>query len=176
MSPLRVFAAIAALPCAAAIAADTPPAQEPPQALAAAKELFQLQLPRERWNQVITAMLTAQSKAMRMAKPDAPVQSESEMLREFDELLPYDEMVSIGARVMARRFEASEIQQISAFYRSPVGQKALASMPLVMNDAMNELLPLIEKRLDSLKNGHGKGPAAPPPPARSGSGTPTRAP
>lgn len=47
-----------------------------------------------------------------------------------------DELVAEIIPLYARHFTAAEIGQIAAFYKTPVGQKMLATMPAVMNESM----------------------------------------
>jgi len=46
------------------------------------------------------------------------------------------ELVDLIAVVYARNFTAAELQQVSAFYRSPVGQKFLEKMPTITQESM----------------------------------------
>jgi uncharacterized protein len=47
-----------------------------------------------------------------------------------------DELVDTTARMYAARFTEQELKQLLAFYQSPVGQKALAEEPKVLDEAM----------------------------------------
>jgi len=71
-----------------------------------------------------------------------------------------DQLREMTVAVYARHFSASEVRQIADIYRTPIGQRMLAEMPLLMQDSMNvglvwaqNLTPKIQanirKRLDA---------------------------
>jgi hypothetical protein len=81
---------------------------------------------------------------MQQLKP-AIVQGRPEVERDYDALVPqliegasartaaFEEGV---ATVYARNFSADELRQVTAFYRSPVGQTFLSKLPLIMQQSM----------------------------------------
>ena len=113
-------------------------AQSPsPDAIAAAQELM-------------TAMkATDQIKAilplvMQSLKP-AIVQGRPEVERDFDDIsrrlleafnARVNEMIVLGAAIYARNFSVDELRELTAFYRSPLGQKVQQKLPTVMQESM----------------------------------------
>src|SRR5256885_16131531 len=85
--------------------AATPPAESSP-ALAAAKELFALQLPRERWDQIKSLILRQLAQSTRADHPDGG-DPEAVLRRVFDEMLSYEEILDIGAGALSRHLAAS---------------------------------------------------------------------
>jgi len=47
-----------------------------------------------------------------------------------------EEMVSQAANIYARKFSIAEMQQITRFYKSPVGRKLVAQLPQIMQESM----------------------------------------
>jgi hypothetical protein len=132
--PTAFVAWIAALMLVAAPAAAQAPV---PEARAAAKELVE------------TMRATDQLKAMmpmimQQLKPMI-VQGRPEVERDFDLLLPVvtdamtgrmSELVEAVALVYAAHFSADELRQITAFYRTAVGEKFLQKLPLITQQSM----------------------------------------
>ena len=114
-------------------------AQSPsPDAIAAAQELM-------------TAMkATDQIKAilplvMQSLKP-AIVQGRPEVERDFDDIsrrlleafnARVNEVIALGATIYARNFTVDELRELTAFYRSPLGQKVQQKLPTVMQESMS---------------------------------------
>ena len=108
-----------------------------PEALAAAKEL------------VIAARSGDQLKTllpmiMQQLKP-VIVQGRAEVERDYNKIMPVilevflqqsGRMIDEIAVIYARNFTADEMRQVTAFYRTPVGQKFLEKLPLVMQESM----------------------------------------
>lgn len=65
----------------------------------------------------------------------APELAES-LKRIYDDPALTEEMIEEMVPLYARRFSVAEIEQIAAFYRSPVGAKMLASMPQIVSESM----------------------------------------
>jgi hypothetical protein len=81
---------------------------------------------------------------MQQLKP-AIVQGRPEVERDFDVILPQiigamqarsDAFVDAIAVIYAHNFSADELQQLTAFYRGPIGQKFLEKMPLIARESM----------------------------------------
>jgi len=47
-----------------------------------------------------------------------------------------EEMVSQAALIYARKFSIAEMQEITRFYKSPVGRKLVAQLPQIMQESM----------------------------------------
>ena len=48
------------------------------------------------------------------------------------------ELVDMTARIYASHFTEAELKELLAFYQSPIGRKALAEEPTVLNEAMTQ--------------------------------------
>lgn len=114
------------------------PAQTPsPEALAAAKELIIASKATEQIK-TLTPMLMQQMKPM-------IVQGRPQVERSYDEIMPVimeamnaklDTFMDATAIVYANQFTAAEMREIAAFYRTPIGQKLLQKLPIVMQQTM----------------------------------------
>lgn len=81
--------------------------------------------------------LSAEQKKAAIAEATRKAPQVAERIRKvFDDPALADEMIEEMVPLYARRFSVAEIEQIAAFYRSPVGAKMLASMPQIMNESM----------------------------------------
>jgi len=126
--------ALALLSGRPAVAQSQPPA---PDTLAAAREL------------VTTARAADHLKTLlpiivQQLKP-AIVQGRENVGRDYDALVPQlieamrarSEAFAEGiALIYARTFTAVELRQVTAFYRSPIGQKVLEKMPMIAQESM----------------------------------------
>ena len=131
--PLLAVCLTLGLSAAGPAIAQTPP----PDAMAAAREL------------VVTMRTADQFKALmpiivRNLKP-AIVQNRPEVERDYDAIMPLM-LEAMNARVTglideitalyARSFTVAELNDITAFYRSPTGQKFLEKLPAITQDSM----------------------------------------
>jgi hypothetical protein len=114
-------------------AAQTPS----PDALAAARELVAAM-------RTVDQLKTLLPIIMRQLKP-AIVQGRPDIERDYDAIMPHlleqmaarsGELVEPTAAIYARHFTADEIRQVTAFYRTPVGQKFLDKLPAVTQESM----------------------------------------
>jgi hypothetical protein len=81
---------------------------------------------------------------LRVAKvDDATV---AELRKEFDriELAFLAEAMKEAPPVYARHFSVSELKELTAFYRTPIGAKALHEMPQVTGEFMTVLVPRLQ--------------------------------
>lgn len=113
-------------------------AQAPsPDAMAAAKELVETMRATDQLKSLLPMLLQQLKPTIVQGRPDVE--------RDFDTIMPLliqgmearmQELVSSIGAVYASHFTADELRQLSAFYRGPVGQKFLESMPVIMRDSM----------------------------------------
>jgi hypothetical protein len=167
-APAALAQAPAAAPAAAAAPAD-------PAARAAAKEMLdamnyrsivqvmfaqmQQSMP-DMMTQSATAAINANTKLDAKQKKQALAKMESELPKAaammagiFSDPTLIDELLSETADLYGRHYTVDELKQIGAFYKTPVGAKMLATMPQVMNEAMQlgqrvvmpRIGPMIEK-------------------------------
>ncbi len=83
-----------------------------------------------------------------------PPDFEATMKKAMDDLvknMPVDEIVQTSIPVYQKHFTKSEIEAMTAFYSSPVGQKVLEELPVVMQEVMKAAMPILSKYLSEWK-------------------------
>jgi hypothetical protein len=113
-------------------------AQAPsPEALSAAKELLETM----HYKEQVSAILPGIIKAM---KPSI-VQGRAEVDRQYDALTPMmldgfqarlSELSEAAALVYSRNFSSEDMQAMTAFYKTPAGQRLLQKLPTVTQEVM----------------------------------------
>jgi hypothetical protein len=107
--------------------------------VAKARELLELSGTLKITLEAITLTLPTQLEAAKAARPDIP----DEFWDEFSAVFVEELQASSGAfatefaEAYATRFSVEEMDEIIAFYRSDVGQKALSEMPNLMRQGMD---------------------------------------
>ena len=84
----------------------------------------------------------------------------------FSKVHSNPEMRQKTAELYSKHFTEDEIKEMTEFYRTPLGQKTLAAMPAIMNDAMklgmdavqNEM-PAFQQKVADIVKKHQKGAA-----------------
>jgi hypothetical protein len=108
-----------------------------PEAAAAARELVEAARTTEQFKTLLPLML-------QQMKP-VVVQDRPEVERDYDKIVPLlmelanrqvGEFAEEVAALYARNFTTEEIRQVTAFYRSPTGQKFLDKTPVVAQESM----------------------------------------
>jgi uncharacterized protein len=126
---LAVVAALSGGPIAAQQAND--------DSMLAARELITVMRATDQIKQLLPSI-------MQMLKP-VIIQGRPDVEHDVDLVMPVliegmsarvSEMVDEMAALYARNFTADEMREITAFYRSPVGQRFLTKMPAVMQESM----------------------------------------
>lgn len=117
--------------------APAPAQSPPPDAEVAARELIATMKADDQFK----AMLPMIMKAM---KP-AIVQNRPDVERDYDALAPklldgmgsrIGELMDALAAVYSSNFSADELRAVTAFYRTPAGQKFLLKMPIIAQQSM----------------------------------------
>lgn len=109
----------------------------PPDAAAAAKELIEASRAADQFKTILPLI-------SQQLKP-AIVQGRPEVERDYDRIMPL--MTEIASRqvarmsddmaaIYARNFSIEEMRQITAFYRSPIGQKFLERFPAIAQQSV----------------------------------------
>jgi hypothetical protein len=87
--------------------------------------------PRENWQRFMTQ---ASAEVTRQIAETGKGQIElapgfADRLREqYEELVPYEEMVSYQARLLGSRYSKAELRQLLVFYKTPLGRKSVPFM------------------------------------------------
>jgi hypothetical protein len=132
---MRMRATIVAAWLAIAPALAQTPAPTPtvsPEARAAAKELIEVMQATDQFKKVLPVI-------MQQLKP-LIVQGRPEIARDFDLSMPavidamtakFGDLADSIGMIYALHFTADEMRQMTAFYRTPVGQKFVEKMPAI---------------------------------------------
>jgi len=126
-----------------ASADDTPS----PEAVAAAKELFAVLSPdmtAQLAGRITNAFWPTVVERARADKiDDATV---AELRKEFDRIQQafLSDAMKEAPAIYARHFTVGELHELSAFYRTPTGAKALREIPLVMGEFSTLLVPRLQ--------------------------------
>jgi hypothetical protein len=146
-------------------AAQTPPPAAPsPEALAAAKELMAIMSP-DMMRQMMQGMVGQMWPQLeRSFGPKIDAATSAELRAEFESTLQQwvtDTMQDMPP-IYARYFTVAELRELAAFYKTPVGAKALSQMPRVMADFTAIMLPRmasfqvqLQARLQAVLQKHG---------------------
>lgn len=68
----------------------------------------------------------------------------------FSDTTMHDEIMQATAELYARHYTVDELQQIAAFYRTPVGAKMLATMPQLMAESMKAGQAIVAPRINAV--------------------------
>jgi hypothetical protein len=125
-------------------------------------EMVEAQMPREQFEQMISATETqmlAQLKAQAEENNSEIGPGEVERLkRAITGLVSYDEMVGWLADMYSAHFTVDEIHQIRDFYRTPVGQKLVTLQPQLMQENMQKMFTIAAQRFPEAMKREGLGP------------------
>lgn len=114
-----------------------------PEALAAAKDLMAIMSP-DLVKQMMQGMVAQMwPQIERSFGPKIDGATSAELRAEFQNTLQQwviESMQDMPA-IYARYFTAAELRELAAFYKTPVGAKALSQMPRVMGDFSATMLP-----------------------------------
>jgi hypothetical protein len=132
----RILRTIAALLLGIGIALPAAAQNITPESLASARELMTLSRSDKFLDQAITTMMPQIAQLLEKANPEkgAVIRSilEEYVLPEMRSSIP--DAVDDIAEVYARNFTQDELNEVIAFYKTPVGQKFLDRMPGIMNE------------------------------------------
>lgn len=82
-----------------------------------------------------------------------PPDFEDRMTRMTDDWMksfPWDEMLDSMVPVYQKHLTKGDVNALTAFYGSPTGQKILRDMPAIMQEAMQNMMPLVQKQMDAM--------------------------
>jgi hypothetical protein len=87
-------------------------------------------------------------------KDKLPADFEQREIRRIDDTLknmPFAEMKQSMVPVYQKHFTKGDINALIAFYSSPTGQKMLRELPAIMGEAMQSMLPIMQKYVETMK-------------------------
>lgn len=83
-----------------------------------------------------------------------PPDWEGRMDQTMDDMLssmPWDEMLQSMVPVYEKHFTHGDIEALTAFYSTPVGQKILREMPAISAEAMQSMMPIMQKQIAAMR-------------------------
>jgi hypothetical protein len=85
-------------------------------------------------------------------KDKLPADFETRMNHVMDDRMksPWDDILQSMVPVYQKHLTKGDIDAMVAFYSGPTGQKLLREMPAITAEAMQSMMPLLQKQLDSL--------------------------
>jgi uncharacterized protein len=108
--------------------------------------------------QMLDQMLEGNSKSLsdgeRAAMKQSARESQAKMFAEMNAIFQdpafMQSVEDIMGRAYAKHFSVEEIKGITAFYRSPAGAKMLSSQPLIVQQAMPEMMSLMAPKMNAI--------------------------
>src|SRR3954454_24142309 len=145
-----VLIAAAVLGTVPGAGAQAPAAQPSAEALQAAKDLVAVTSPdiiAELKSTVAASFWPQIEDSIRKQYPKIDDQTLAELRGEYERVMSDAAAFALAEwpTIYARHFTVSELKEITAFYRTPAGAKALTVMP----KAMAELLPILQAHVQS---------------------------
>ena len=151
-----VLFVLAATSCISAQATD--------ESRKAASELVRLCMPKSQYDSMIqtisSQMGTRILADMKERGIDAPADFAERLTRTMLEVMPYDEQLALATDAYVNNFSLEEIQQIAAFYKTPIGQKVLSVQPKIAGETMQKLAAKLGDRLPAAMEHNGLMPEA----------------
>jgi hypothetical protein len=112
----------------------------------------------ERMNQMMAAMVQGMHQMAHQEylkdKDKLPAGFEEQQSKMMDDMfknLPWDEMIQAMVPSYQKHFTEGDIDSLVTFNFSPIGQKVLRELPAVMSDAMQSVMPIMEKYMGTMK-------------------------
>ncbi len=84
-----------------------------------------------------------------------PADFEEQMNKTMDNMfkdIPWDEMLDSMKPAYQKHLSKGDLEAIIAFYSSPTGQKLLREMPAMMADAMQSMMPIMQKYMEKVQS------------------------
>jgi len=88
-------------------------------------------------------------------KDELPADYEAKMTASMDEMftnMPMDEMMQAMVPAYEKHLNKGDIDNLVAFYSSPTGAKLLREMPAMMAEAMQDMMPILTKYMESVQD------------------------
>lgn len=75
----------------------------------------------------------------------------NKMMDEMFQNIPIDEMMQSMVPVYQKHFTKGDVSALITFYSSPTGQKMLRELPAIMGEAMESMMPIMQKYMETVK-------------------------
>jgi hypothetical protein len=129
----------------------------------ATKEDIQQYLKVMHSHEMMAKMVEAMSKPMHQMmheqflkdKDKLPADFEARMNKMMDDTMkgfPWDEILDSMVPVYQKHLTKGDVDALVVFYGSPTGQKILREMPSITAEAMQTMMPLLQKHLAAMKD------------------------
>jgi hypothetical protein len=144
MRSLRILLVLMLVAGAGYARADDAPS---PEALQAANELLAILSPdmmKQLTGQITTAFWPAVEHQARANNIDDATIGELRKEFERSQVAFLADAMKEAPQIYAEHFTVAELHELSAFYRTPAGAKALSEMPHVMGDLTTRLVPRLQ--------------------------------
>ena len=136
-------------------------AQQNPADTPATKEDVQRYLQIMHSREMMTKMADAMSKPMHQMvheqylkdKDKLPPDFEARVNKMTDDMfktMPWDDMMDAMVPVYQKHFTKGDVDALVSFYSTPTGQKLIKELPEITAEAMQEIMPLLRKSIDSM--------------------------
>jgi hypothetical protein len=86
-------------------------------------------------------------------KDKLPADFETRMNKMMDEMMkdmPFDEMMQAMVPSYQKHLTKGDVDSLVAFYSSPTGQKVLRELPAIMGEAMEAMMPIMRRQMDTM--------------------------
>ncbi len=86
-------------------------------------------------------------------KDKLPPDFEEHMTRIMDDMfknMPWDEMLDSMIPAYQKHLNKGDVDSLVAFYTSPVGQKLVRELPAITAEAMQNMMPIMSKYMDTM--------------------------
>jgi hypothetical protein len=113
-------------------------------------------------HEMMNQMMAAMAKPMHQMvheqylkdKDKLPADFEARTNKMMDDMfkdMPWDEMIQSMVPVYQKHFTKGDVDALVAFYSSPTGAKMLREMPAIMGEAMQSMMPIMQKYMATVK-------------------------
>jgi uncharacterized protein len=82
-----------------------------------------------------------------------PADFEARMTKEIDDYLknlPFEEMLQAMIPAYQKHLSKNDVDALVTFYSGPTGQKLIKEMPVMTAEAMQSMMPLLEKHIQAM--------------------------
>jgi hypothetical protein len=87
-------------------------------------------------------------------KDERPADYEAKMTARTDQMfdnMPWDEIMQAMVPAFQKHFTKGDMDNLVAFYSTPTGEKLLREMPAIMAESMQDMMPIMTKYIDAVK-------------------------
>jgi len=139
--------------CFAQTSADDAPATK-----ADVERYFQVVKSQDMMKKMMATMMQSMHQVMHEQylkhKDELPADYESKINAMTDDMLanmPMDEMMQAMVPAYQKHLAKGDIDNLVAFYSTPTGEKLLRELPSIMAESMQDMMPIMTKYIDTVK-------------------------